>query len=180
MTKANEAAALAGLRTPAPAEHRAIAAFMTGRYTAAIRTGNRLASALTAGGVALLFAAGRLGPAAVLLGAAAFAGACLAIAGKNRDRAALRAFQNGAYRVLDGRVREVGSNCERPGYVLVRFVSAYGQPLPVWLPVLRQGAAPGTPLLLAVWEAAPPQKRVIKAFTPTMLAQPAPAEKQAR
>lgn len=173
MTKGNEAAALTGLRAPTPAEHRAIAGLMTARYSAAIRTGNRLANALTAAGVALLFMTGQLGPGALPLGLLAFAGVCLAVAGKNRDRAALRAFQNAAYRVLDGQICELGSNSDRPGYMLVRFLSVYGQQLSIWLPIRREETALHTPLLLAVTDAAQTGKSIVKAFTPFMLAPPA-------
>ena len=173
MTRANEAAALTGLRTPTPAEHRAIVGLMTAHYSAAIRTGSRLANALTAAGVALLFMTGQLGLGALPFGLLAFAGVFFAIAGKNRDRAALRAFQNVAYQVLDGQVCELGSNSERPGYMLVRFLSVQGQQLDMWLPVRREEAALHTPLLLAVSDAAQTGKSIVKAFTPFMLAQPA-------
>lgn len=176
MTKASETAALTGLRAPTPAEHRAISGLLTARYNAAIRTGSHLANALTAAGVALLFMAGQLGLGALPFGLLAFAGVFLAVAGKNRDRAALQAFQNAAYRVLDGQVCELGSSSDRPGYMLVRFSSVHGQQLSIWFPVRQRGVALNTPLLLAVTDVLQPGGIIVKAFTPFMLAQP--AEKQ--
>ena len=146
MTKASETAALTGLRAPTPAEHRAISGLLTARYNA------------------------------LPFGLLAFAGVFLAVAGKNRDRAALQAFQNAAYRVLDGQVCELGSSSDRPGYMLVRFSSVHGQQLSIWFPVRQRGVALNTPLLLAVTDALQPGGIIVKAFTPFMLAQP--AEKQ--
>ena len=173
MTKASEVAALTGLRAPTPAEHRAIAGLMTAHYSAAIRTGGRLANALTAAGVALLFMAGQLGLGALPFGLLAFAGVFLAVAGKNRDRAVLQAFQNAAYQVLDGQVCELGPSSDRPGHMLVRFLSVHGQQLSFWLLVRQRGVALNTPLLLAVTDTGQPEKSIVKAFTPFMLAQPA-------
>lgn len=73
----------------------------------------------------------------------------------------------GEFLVLDGWVDDIQTNFRRPGTVIIRFQSTFGQTAAQYLPVRRENVTEGTPVILVVSDQV--KGGIRWAFTPYML-----------
>lgn len=160
---------ISGLRRPTIQEHKKIAKYFDGFYAARIRTCSRLSVVLCVLGVIFFSSFSTLGIPAIVIGALGFIWAFKLIRDKKAFQNWNHIFEEGQFFVLEGAVKEIGTNIDRTGADNVKFISVHGQVLDEWYVARQEYLHVGAPLLLVYVDENMIKGGYSHVFTPYML-----------